>query len=137
MAGQKIVVVRTTTNFEKNLESIESFWTENDYPRGFEKLLDELSETVIPNLEQFPGMGRPFLARRTESVEEVTRLKKMVVRVAKLDSKVELREYVMEEYLVLYAVLKFAVHWLAIRHHKQLSFDTGHTSSKVAISRTR
>ena len=125
MAGQKIVVVRTTTNFEKNLESIESFWTENDYPRGFEKLLDELSETVVPNLEKFPGMGRSFLLRRTESVEEVTRVKKIAARVAKLDGKVELREYVMDDYLVLYAVLKSAVYLLAIKHHKQLGFDFG------------
>ena len=123
MAGQKIVVVRTTTNFEKNLESIESFWTENDYPRGFEKLLDELSETVIPNLERFPTMGRPFLARKTESVEEVARLEKVAARLLKIDGKGELREYVMDDYLVLYAVMKSAVYLLAIKHHKQLGFD--------------
>ena len=124
MAGQKIVVVRTTTNFEKNLESIESFWTENDYPRGFEKLLDELSETVIPNLERFPTMGRPFLARKTESVEEVARLKKVATRLLKIDGKGELREYVMDDYLVLYAILKSVVYLIAIKHHKQLGFDS-------------
>ncbi len=32
-------------------------------------LLDELMETVIPNLERFPDMGRSFLARQAGSVE--------------------------------------------------------------------
>jgi hypothetical protein len=35
-----------------------------DAPRAYDaSLLEELLDTVIPNLEQFPTMGRPFLAR--------------------------------------------------------------------------
>ena len=123
MPNRNKITVKFTANFEANLTLIETFWSENEHPQGFDRLLDELGETVIPNLERFPAMGRPFLARQPESVEALARLEKLEKRVAKLDGKSELREYVMEEYLVLYAVLKSAIYLLAIKHHKQLWFD--------------
>lgn len=123
MANRNKIVVRFTGNFEANLTLIEIFWTENEHPQGFDRLLDELSETVIPTLERFPAMGRPFLKSQAESVEALARLEKIESRIAKLDGKGELREYVMEEYLVLYAVLKSAIYLLAIKHQKQLAFN--------------
>ena len=123
MANRDKVTVRFTANFEANLTLIETFWTKNKHPQSFDRLLDELGDTVIPNLERFPGIGRPFLKSQAESVEALARLEKIESRIAKLDGKGELREYVMEEYLVLYAVLKSAVYLLAIKHQKQLAFD--------------
>ncbi len=123
MANRNKIVVRFTGNFEANLTLIEAFWIENEHPQGFDRLLDELGETVIPNLERFPAMGRPFLKNQAESVEALARLEKIESRITKLDGKGELREYVMDEYLVLYAVLKSAIHLLAIKHQKQLAFD--------------
>lgn len=115
--------VKFTKNFELNLESIEAFWSENDFPQGYDRLLDELGQTVIPNLERFPTMGRPFLARRPESVEAVSKLEKLQAQLARLGENTDIREYVMEEYLLLYAIIDQAVYLLTIRHHKQLSFD--------------
>ncbi len=123
MANRNKFTVRFTANFDANLTLIEIFWTENEHPQGFDRLLDELGETVVPNLERFPRMGRPFLKSQAESVEALARLEKIESRIAKLDSKGELREYVMDEYLVLYAALKSAVYLLAIKHQKQLAFD--------------
>ncbi len=123
MTNRDKVTVRFTANFESNLTLIETFWAENEHPQGFDRLLDELGETVVPNLERFPGMGRPFLKSQAESVEALAKLEKIESRIAKLDSKGELREYVMDEYLVLYAALKSAVYLLAIKHQKQLAFD--------------
>ncbi|MCX7158810.1 MAG: type II toxin-antitoxin system RelE/ParE family toxin, partial [Proteobacteria bacterium] len=54
--------VRVTENFERNLADIERFLTDAEAPRAYDALLDELLDTVIPNLERFPGIGRPFLA---------------------------------------------------------------------------
>lgn len=123
MASRKSVNVKFTANFESNLAEIEAYWATNEFPQCYDRLLDELGETVIPSLERFPGMGRPFMARQPESVEAVAKLEKLKKRLAKLDGKGELREYVMDDYLVLYGALESAVYLFAIKHHKQLSFD--------------
>jgi hypothetical protein len=34
-----------------------------------------------------------------------------------------LREYVLKDYVLLYALIGKAIYLLAIRHHRQLSFD--------------
>ena len=60
-------VVRLTANFERNLADIERFLTEAAAPHAFDGLLDELLDTVIPNLERFPGLGRSFLNRAVGS----------------------------------------------------------------------
>ena len=123
MASRKTFSVKFTANFESNLAEIEAYWSANQFPQGYDRLLDELGETVIPSIERFPGMGRPFMERQPESVEAVTRLEKLIKRLAKLDRTGELREYVMDDYLVLYVILEAVAYLLAIKHHKQLSFD--------------
>jgi hypothetical protein len=123
MASRKSVSIKFTANFESNLAEIEAYWVLNQFPQGYDRLLDDLSETLIPNLERFPGMGRPFIQRQPESVEAVTRLEALNKRLAKLDRTGDFREYVMEDYLILYLTLESAAYLLAIKHHKQLSFD--------------
>jgi hypothetical protein len=123
MAGSKTASVKFTANFEENLGSIEMFWIENEFPQGYDRLMHALSDTVIPSLERFPSMGRPFFARQPESIEALTRLGKLRRRLAQLDGKSELREYVMDEYLLLYGVSESVVYLLSIKHHKQWSFD--------------
>lgn len=115
--------VKLTANFEHNLEEVEAFLRQNEAPEAFDSLLDELADTVIPNLERFPSMGRLFLERLALSVEVnngVARLRKQLDTLAKGG---ELREYVMTHYLLLYAQIRGSVYLLSIRHHRQLSFD--------------
>lgn len=124
----KKLVVKFTANFERNLDAIELFLIEVEAPKAFDSLLDELLEIVIPNLERFPEMGRPFMARRPRSVETTNALaalgKKLSVLTQDLDA---LREYVFKDYLLLYAVIGGAIYLLVIRHQRQLSFDfAGH-----------
>ena len=114
-----------TANFERNLEDIEQFLTEQDAPQAFDGLLDVLLETVIPNLEQFPEMGRPFMARQPRSVETTNTLAKLCAKLSGLNQEMDaLREYVLKDYLLLYALIDGAtIYMLAIRHQRQLSFD--------------
>ena len=42
--------VKLTANFEGNLEEAEAFLLAADAPQAFDALLDELTDTVIPNL---------------------------------------------------------------------------------------
>ena len=117
-------VVRLTANFERNLADIERFLTEAETPQAYDALLDELLDTVIPNLERFPGIGRPFLAHPARSVESSNALEALRAKLSALTPDAEaLREYILDHYLVLYAQVGGNLTLLAIRHHRQLSFD--------------
>lgn len=115
--------VKLTRNFERNLDDIERFLDESEATSAFDLLLDELADTVIPNLESFPKMGRPFLDRPALSVEATNRVEKLRTQLDGLGSNSDIREYVLSHYLVLYAVTETTVYLLSIRHHRQLSFD--------------
>lgn len=116
--------VKFTENFERNLEGIERFLTEIEPSQTFESLLDELLDTVIPNLERFPEMGRPFLARQPRSVETTNAIATLRAKLSALTQDMDaIREYVLKDYLLLYALIGEAIYLLAVRHHKQLSFD--------------
>lgn len=104
------LTVRLTANFERNLADLERFLTEAEAPQAYDTLLDELLATVIPNLERFPDIGRPFLANAARSVETT-------------NATEALREYSLDHDLVLYAQIDANLHLLAIRQHRQLSFD--------------
>jgi len=115
--------VKLTRNFERNLDEIERFLEESEATSAFDLLLDELADTVIPNLESFPKMGRPFLERPALSVEARSRVEKLRTQLDGLGSSSDVREYVLSHYLVLYAVIDMTIYLISIRHHLQLSFD--------------
>lgn len=116
-------LVKLTRNFERNLDEIERFLEENEAAPAFDRLLDELTEIVIPNLERFPTIGRPFLDRPASSLEAARRIEQVRAKLGSISSGGELREYISTNHLVLYAVIETTVHLLSIRHHRQLSFD--------------
>jgi hypothetical protein len=115
----KKIAVKLTAHFERNLEAVELFLTEADALPAYDKLLDELLDTLIPNLERFPAMGRNFLDRSAQSVETVNALNRLQAKLRNY----ELREYLLANYLVLYARFDTEIYLLAIKHHRQLSFD--------------
>jgi plasmid stabilization system protein ParE len=120
----KKLVVKLTANFERNLADIERFLTEANAASAYDSLLDELLDSVIPNLERFPGMGRPFLSRAVGSVETTNAKAALRTKLAALIADADgLREYIMDHYLVLYAQIGGSIHLLSIKHHRQLSFD--------------
>jgi hypothetical protein len=55
------IQVELTASFIERLASIETFLVEADAPRVYDKLLDGLRPTVIPNLRRFPRIGRRYL----------------------------------------------------------------------------
>ncbi|MBK6659805.1 MAG: type II toxin-antitoxin system RelE/ParE family toxin [Proteobacteria bacterium] len=117
------LAIKLSAHFERNLEEIERFLDEADEPLAFEALLTELTDTVLPNLERFPAMGRNFLERPVHSVEVANGAESLAAQLMSLDPHGELREYVMSRYLLLYARIKGTIVLLSIRHHRQLSFD--------------
>ncbi|MFZ5469003.1 MAG: type II toxin-antitoxin system RelE/ParE family toxin [Myxococcota bacterium] len=114
------VSVRVTENFSRNLDEIESFLGAEQATGAFASLVRRLFEEVVPNLERFPELGVSFLSRKPRSVE-ATALSRRLAAMAGPTTKV--REYLIDQYLILYATRKATVYLLAIRHHRQLSFD--------------
>lgn len=121
MAGKHRVEL--TANFERNLDEAEKLLLEADTPQTFDALLEELLGTVIPNLENFPEMGRLLFERPTRSVEVSNGFERLKRKLAALGEGAEVREYVLSHYLLLYARVDETVYLLSIRHHRQLSFD--------------
>lgn len=121
--------VRYAASFARNLEAIETYWLENGFIEGYDRLLVALTETVVPNLERHPGMGRLFLERPVDSVEAERIGKRIVSQLSGLGRDARIREYAMDDHLVLYVHLRTrsdpsgAEQLLAVKHQKQLGFD--------------
>ena len=65
------------------------------------------------------AIGVRLLAFECRSLESTIALEGLRARVPDAD----LRQYVFDDYLLLYAHIDGVVYLLAIRHHRQLSFD--------------
>jgi hypothetical protein len=120
------MLIKFTDNFETNLEAIEIFWDECQFPPGYDQLLDELEQTLIPNLERFPMIGRPFISLQADSVEATHLQDKLRKKLAQMGGDNDVRQYTMENYFILYAIMNEVIYLLSIKHHKQLSFDFSH-----------
>ncbi len=94
MSAERKVRVHLTANFEANLKIVEAFLDEADVPQAYEDLLTELSESVLPNLERFPRLGRPFLNRGPDSAEAATWIERLRARLARLAPDGDIREYI-------------------------------------------
>ncbi len=120
--GSACTAVRFTHNFEDKLAQIEAYWEGNEFPAGYDRLLDELTSTTLPTLEQHPRLGRPFFDRAAQTQQAKKKSLALRKQLAALAADGEIREYVMTEYTVLYALIAESIYLLAIKHHKQLIF---------------
>ena len=121
-----MIQIVATDNYRATLDSIEAYWAACLFPAGNGKLLTELAATALVHLRNHPRMGRNFLQRQSRSVDTETRAQKLDALLITLGTdaeRAEIREYVMTDYLLLYALAGDVIHLLAIKHHKQLSFD--------------
>jgi plasmid stabilization system protein ParE len=116
MAGKR---PRFTENFSANLTAIEEFVAPHSR-MAFHRFLDRLFDDVIPTLCRFPQSGRSFLTRAVKSTKAMALTKGLRKFLNKGD---DLREFVMDDYLVLYLARRHQVIFLAVKHHRQLSFD--------------
>jgi plasmid stabilization system protein ParE len=114
------VTIRLTENFQRNLETIRAFLEQHDAGAAFARLVEDLFEDVIPNLEAFPRLGMDFLNRVPASLQGKVKLADLNKRLGK---DVNLRELIFGDYLILYAVRGQELYLLSVKHHLQLSFD--------------
>ena len=118
MAGRRLSPI-FTENLAENLDAIRDFLGE-DGRAAFARLLDHLLDDLVPMLCEFPRSGRRFLDHPSRSLETraVRRRLRRLMRPGD-----ELREFILEEYLLLYLARRNQVIFLSIKHHRQLSFD--------------
>jgi len=118
--AESVVRVELTVSFLERLAAIESFLTEAGAGAAYDRLLDELRATVIPNLRRFPRIGRRYFDQPPQSAEALAQLAALPAGAAD-----RLREYLHGDYLILYTVAAPGrlVHLLSIRHHRELSFQ--------------
>lgn len=116
MAGKRPVF---TENFSANLTAIESFLSQ-ERASAFKRLLGRLFDDIIPTLCRFPESGRAFLTHPVRSAEARTIVKKLEARLREGET---LREFIMDDYLILYLSRRDSVVFLSLKHHRQLSFD--------------
>jgi len=118
--AEPVVRVELTASFLDRLAAIESFLNAEDAGAAYDRLLDELRATVIPNLRRFPRIGRGYLDQPPQSAEALAQLAALPAGAAD-----RLREYLHGDFLILYTVATpgHLVHLLSIRHHRELSFQ--------------
>ena len=116
MAGKR---PRFTENFSANLSAVEKFLAPQSRTT-FRRFLARLLDDAIPTLCRFLLSGRSFLTRTIKSTKARV-LRKQLSKLLKKED--DLREFVMDEFLVLYLVRQGQVIFLTVRHHRQLSFD--------------
>lgn len=114
-----MAVVRLTENFIANLRGIEAYYSEHDVAHGFGAVLDQIFDTLIPNLERFPAMGRPFLERGAYSVEGVKLREQLLAQYPEY----EVRECLLKQHIALYALHGSRVFLLAIKNFRQMTYD--------------
>ncbi len=108
-----------TANFEGNLDGIEIFLAELSDSPSFQMLLDKLFGEVLPNLEAFPSIGLDFFAKTPASIEG----SQLHTKIKSIAGSRSVREYIFDDYLLLYSPHEENLYLLTIKHHKQLSFD--------------
>lgn len=108
-----------TENFSANLTDIEAFLG-SEGRAAYKRLLNRLFTESIPTLCRFPQSGRPFLNHAIKSTKAETLTRDLHRLLGKDD---EVKEYIMDEHLILYLVRRDKIVFLSVKHHRQLSFD--------------
>ena len=111
-----------TENFSKNLEALREFCAASGDDDAFERIWKRFLYEVLPTLRRMPRTGRPFLEHSVRSRKARTLVARLRARVRSGD---ELRELVLGDFLILYLLRGRQLVFLAIKHHRQLSFDLG------------
>ena len=108
-----------TENFTANLHEIQSFLSVEGQS-AFQRLLKGVFDDLCPQVSRFPLSGRSFIAHHAGSAEAEQLLERVQDRLRTGD---DLREFVVDDYVVLYLVRRTRIYFIAIKHHRQLSFD--------------
>lgn len=111
--------IRFTQTFGITLDAALAFLIDQDAAAAALRLRDAVLHDLPTVLRRHPLIGRDFMRRNPESVEAAAAYKRVV---ALLGNALQLREYILTDHLVLYAVAANAIYLIAIRHHRQNAY---------------
>ena len=115
--------VEAAENFLANLDAAHRFFIEQDVATAVARLatLKVQLREMVSVLSWSPAGGRParFLAARSAQVRLKT---EAILRLAKEAGLPDLREYVLDQHIVLYAHSESEVVLLALKHQRQLLY---------------
>ncbi len=106
--------------YERRLDEAVAYLIGVGADAAAQELLDDAYDALPKRLAQAPRIGREFIAHNPEAPEVLAAW--TAVRDL-LGDDIELREYILEEYLALYAIHQDRIHLLTLRHHRQCGFD--------------
>lgn len=120
MAKTRVVIA---ASFERNLEAMRLFLQQDEAPPGvYDDVVNAIVGRLFPLLENHPRAGRNWLLNPPPTESGQLRQQRVL---AALKGRRELREFMLDQLLVLYAIESNAVTLLTVRHHRQLGFDLG------------
>jgi plasmid stabilization system protein ParE len=111
--------IRFTQSFDVTFDAALAFLVEQDAAAAALRLQDAVLRHLPDLLRRHPLMGRDFMRRSPESVEAGAAYERVA---ALLGDKLQLREYILADHLVLYAVAADAIYLIGIRHHRQNAY---------------
>lgn len=118
-----LAVVEAAPNFIVTLDEARRFLIKQDAAAAavrYARLQAELVE-MVQMLGWSPGCGRPARFLAAHSAQAQLRLSR-VQRLAADAGLPDLREFILQQYVVLYAHSPERVALLAIKHHRQLTY---------------
>jgi len=106
--------------YERRVDEELAYLIENGAYAAAQRLLNQAYDVLPDLLGKFPQIGRDFLGRNpaTPQVQDAWEQAREL-----LGDDMELREYILGDYLALYAIYKDTLHLLTFRHHWQAGFD--------------
>lgn len=112
-------------NFGVNLDHIHDFWKICQIDQNYFRLIEDVTHQMYSSLGAFPYMGRLFTVDSEADQQIQTRAIALLTRAKATLDGIEVREYLLEDYLVLYGVDQLRIYLIAIKHHKQSGFSIG------------
>lgn len=119
-------VVEATPNFMRGLEEAQAFFELQDAASSVGRMatLKSKLREMVAILAWSPANGRPARFLTTKSAQARLRLA-AVEKIAMEAGLPSLREYILDQHVVLYAHSETQVILLALRHHRQLTYSAG------------
>lgn len=100
------------------MREISRFVLKQEAVQTYDRLLDDLEHVIYPNLRAFPHIGKPYLEGPVQSTEALMATAKLPRNAAHT-----LRQYVHDDFVILYTVLPDSIHLISIRHHRESTFN--------------
>ncbi|WP_050454083.1 type II toxin-antitoxin system RelE/ParE family toxin [Candidatus Burkholderia verschuerenii] len=115
------VKIRISGEFDARLTEIERYLNRVERPESFRQLVKAIREKVAPMLKRFPAIGRRVFNTKPDTVDALLAMEELMGMAR--NNGDTLREYLFDDYVLLYWLSEDAITFLSIRHTREVSFE--------------